>query len=452
MQPQPCDLTVTRATVLPFDASWSTLFNCDIVVRNGRIAALGEAAAVGVDPQAKLDGRNLLITPGLVNSHTHSPEALHRGLADKSPLQDWLNAVWSTLDALEPDDIALAVRLCAAEMLHGGVTAVVDHFRQSPLSAHAIDAAAQSWLGSGMRSTIALMVRDRALPPWLQHSMPDSAEQVALCQAATLQWHGIDDRLHMAIGPSAPTRCTDRLLRACADLASAEGLKVHMHCDETQEEATRARDLYGTSAIVHLHHHGLLGSHVSLAHAVWISDEDIRCLAASDTAVVHNPVSNLRLGSGRASVEKLLDAGVRVAIGSDGAASNDSQSVLEAAKLAILMPRVGLAEPQRWPSARDGLRMATQTLAADTRRSQARLEVGGPADFAAFDIRSPALVPANDLHCQFAFAGATLRAVHVVIAGKLVLYEGDILSFDEPALFAQARAFQATRLAAGAAR
>lgn len=447
MQPQSCDLTVTRATVMPFDDDWSTLFNCDIVVRDGRIAAMGEAAAVRVDPQAKIDGRHLVITPGFVNAHTHSPEALKRGLADTAPLGDWLETVWSSLDAIEPEQIALAVRLCAAEMLHGGVTEVIDHFRQSPLTEQAIGAAANAWAGSGMRSTMALMLRDRALPAWLRDSMPDWADQMAVCRAATERWQGLDGRMHIAMGPSAPTRCTDRLLQECADYARSGGLRIHMHCDETRGEAASARHLYGSSAIEHLTQLGFLGPDVSLAHAVWVSDEDILRLAASQTAVVHNPVSNLRLGSGRASVEKFLRAGVRVAIGSDGAASNDTQSVLEAAKLAILIPRLETIEPLHWPTARDGLRMATEALAVEPKHSRTRLEVGGRADFAAFDMRSPALVPTNDLHCQFAFAGASMRAVHVVIAGKLVLYDGEILSFDESAMYDEARAFQFNRRA-----
>lgn len=427
---------------MPFDDAWSTLHNCDIVVRDGRIAAMGEGAAVDVDPQAKLDGRNLVVTPGLVNAHTHSPEALMRGLADTLPLQDWLTSVWSKLDVIKPDQIALAVQLCASEMLHGGVTTVVDHFRQSPLTEGAIAAAASAWLGSGMRCTMALMLRDRGLPTWLRESMPSGADQMAVCRAAVARWHGVEGRMQIAMGPSAPTRCTTRLLQQCADFARGNGLKIHMHCNETREEATQAYQRYGVSAIEHLMQLGLLGPDLSLAHAVWVSDDNVQQLAQSGTVVVHNPISNLRLGSGRSPIEKFLNADVRVAIGSDGAASNDTQSVLEAMKMAILIPRIATAESRNWPSARDGLRMATESLAVEPRRGRTTLEVGAPADFAAFDLRSPMLVPTNDLHNQFALAGASLRAVHVVIAGKLILYDGEILAFDEAAMFDQARAFQ----------
>jgi cytosine/adenosine deaminase-related metal-dependent hydrolase len=398
---------------------------------------------VGVEAQALVDGRHLLVTPGMVNAHTHSPEALRRGAIDATLLQPWFESVWRRLDALDPEEIALAVQLCAAEMLRSGVTAVVDHFRQSPLSMRTTAAVARAWNETGLRATLALMLRDRAWPAWAAAPAPTTGALLELCTDAARQWHEPSGTLRVALGPSAPTRCSDELLRGCARLAGDAGLHVHMHCDETTEEAALARAMYGRSAVAHLGGLELLGPGVSLAHAVWVDEDDIAHLAASGTAVVHNPVSNLRLGSGRAPLERFLAQGVRVAIGSDGAASNDTQNVREALKTAILLPRIVLREPGEWPTVYDALRMATACPAAAFGLGSGTLAAGEPADFACYDLREPAFSPVNDLHAQFVLAGPGLAARHVVVAGRMVLYEGEILTFDESRTLAGAQALAA---------
>jgi 5-methylthioadenosine/S-adenosylhomocysteine deaminase len=438
VEPNCCDLAITRATVMPFDEGWSVLRDCDVIVRDGRIVALGEGAAIGLEAQASLDGRHLLVVPGLVNAHTHSPEALRRGLAETAPLQPWFERVWSDLDAIDTDEIELAIRLCALEMLRGGVTAVVDHFRQTPMSSAAAHAAARAWRGTGLRTTLALMVRDVGVAPWVRKPYPDFGEQLAVCRHVADEWHIPGGELQVALGPSAPTRCSQELLEGCKALTHERGMRIHMHCDETREEAARAHDIFGCSAVAHLARLGLLGPELSLAHAVWIDDDDRERLADSRTSVVHNPVSNQRMGSGRAPLERFIAQGVQVSIGSDGAASNDGQSVLEALKAAILLPRTAVEDPRQWPGARDGLRMVTRNPCEAFDMGCGRLQAGGVADFAAYDVRHPALAPVNDWHAQFALAGSGLSARHVVVGGRMVLFEGEVLTFDESETLARA--------------
>ncbi len=441
---QPCDLAVTGTTVLSFGETPFEQANCDVVVSNGRIAALDTGVVREYAPRTLIDGRSLVLTPGLYNAHTHSLETLARGLADASSLRVWLSRVWSRMDHLDNDAIRTAIQLCAAEMLHGGVTAVVDHFRQTPPRAAAIDAAAEAWLATGMRATLAIMVRDRNVPDWVEH--PANAEvQLARVQACCDRWQQIDERLRLAIGPSAPTRCSDALLQAAGRVCAARDLRLHMHVDETADESRLAKAQFGTSAVRHLHELGLLGAHVSLAHCVCCDDDDLDVLARTGAGVVHNPLSNLRLGSGRAPVERMLARGIPVALGTDGAASNDSQNVLEAVKLAAYLPRLALDDPREWVRAADALAMATTHAATLFGMSEARIAPGCVADFAAFDRAQHALAPTNDLYAQLAFAGATLRARHVVIAGQVVLKDHVIQTFDEPELLTGAATFTFAR-------
>lgn len=432
------DLIVIGATVLPFDDETRVIDNCDLVIRDGLITACGQDEARLWSASETIDGRDLLVTPGLCNGHTHSPESLARGLADSTSLSKWLESVWSGLDRLDGESIQLGVLLCAAEMLHGGVTAVVDHFRQTPSTEFAVHCAANAWLQTGIKATVAVMVRDRNVPPWVER--PTSGwEQIDLVRSCIERWDGREGRLRMGIGPSAPTRCTDDLLRAAGELCTHYNVGMQMHVDETQGEVSLARELFGRSAIRHLDTLGILGPNVSLAHCVWCDEEDLDILASSRTAVVHNPVSNLRLGSGRAALEKMCDRGVDVVIGTDGAASNDSQNVLEAVKFAALLPRLFNDEPAAWITARQALTMATINAGKVFGMGCGRLALGCRADFAAFERASLPLTPANDLYCQLAFAGAGVRARHVIADGIVVVRDHEIQTFDESGVLSLAR-------------
>lgn len=418
--------------------------HCDVVVVDGRIVACAAGAADGLDATEVIEGGDLLLLPGLCNGHTHSPETLARGLADGSPLPSWLEAVWTDLDRLDGDTIRLAIQLCAAEMLHGGVTRVVDHFRQTPMTAAALDAGARAWFETGLRVTLAAMVRDEGVPHWVR-SAPGAVEQLGMLRDACGAWHGRGGRLWLAAGPSAPTRCSDRLLEGVAALGRDHGIAVHMHVDETRQEVALAKQRYGTSAIEHLHRLGVLGNATSLAHCVWCSDEDYQRLADTATVVVHNPVSNARLGSGRAPLERMLERGVEVVIGTDGAASNDGQGVLEAVKMAMLLPRVAVEDAARWPGAAEVLAMATANGARAFGGVEAAMAPGCPADFAAFARDSLPLVPLHDASVQLALAGAALRARHVVIDGEVVLRDHRVCRFDEDAARAEALSRRVSR-------
>jgi len=431
------DLVIRGATVLA-DAMEAPTSDCDIVVDGGCFAAVAPGAARDRKARIELDGSDLVITPGLCNAHTHSPETLARGRADGTDFQRWMRAVWSDLDRLGAEALEKAVLLAAVEMLHGGVTSVVDHFRQSPMRDEAVDVVAGAWLSSGLRATIALMVRDRAVPDWVT-SCEAAAVQIDRVRRCHARWEGRDDRLRIAFGPSAPTRCSEDLLAAATTLWKERGIVTQMHVDETRQEVAIARSTFATSAVAHLDRLGILGPNVSLAHCVWSSDEDLGRIANCGAAIVHNPVANLRLGSGRAPLERMHARGVKVMIGTDGAASNDSQNLLEAVKMAALLPRIASDNPDDWVPARDALAMSTIAPARMFGPSDGIIAPGARADFAAFSRSDPLIAPGGDLAARIVLAGGGLRARHVGVDGILVLRDHAVQTFDEAAVRAWAR-------------
>lgn len=438
----PTRIAFINATVLPFDAGWRVLENCDVVVSDGRILAMGKNAVARRAVDKRIDATNLVITPGFVNAHTHSPENLARGLADGQGLNDWLRTVWKSLDRLDPAGIRLAAQLGCIEMIRSGTVAVVDHFRQYPPRIEAVDAVTKTYKDAGLKALVAVWLRDAVGP---RNRANDTERQIEICVEAARRWHRPEEGLRIGVGPSGPTRCTDRLLSAAGTLARDKGLSFHIHVDETKDEAGEARKHYGSTAVRHLRELDLVWPGLSIAHGVWLTAADIRDLARGGAGVVHNPMSNMRLGSGIAPLGALRDAGVPVALGSDGAASNDSQNVLEAAKAATFLQRLSGDARRRWPSTLDALSMATHAPATMFGLTAGTLKAGAPADLVGFDRRCVALAPGNDLHRQIVLCHTGLTARYSVIAGKLVLDDGRLTTIDEAGVLREAASRRKTR-------
>lgn len=429
------NLAFRHATVLRFDDAFSTQEDCDVVIRDGRIAAIGPNAGAAVHAARTIDAQGLVLLPGLLNAHTHSPENFARGRDDGSVLDDWLPAVWSHIDALEPREIYIAALLGAGEMLRSGATAVVDHFRQTPMSPAAIDAAAQAYEDAGLRAIVAPMLRDRVVPQG--RIVPSVAEQVAVIDEAVVRWSARSARVRVGFGPSAPNRCTDAMLGAVGAAAKRRGAVIHTHVDEGRAETERVRTLYGHSTVEHLRQLGLVTPALTIAHAVWIEPGDIDTLADGKAVVIHNPVSNMRLGDGIAPIAALRRAGVSVAIGTDGAASNDGQHYFEALKLAMFLQRVSDAPAAQWMTARDALRHAANHQAFGFGAGQ--LRVDDPADLIGVAKSSYGLTPAIDWHRQLVYGAPALDVRYALVDGELLLDDGRITRYDEPAILAEAR-------------
>ena len=444
--PPEFDLLVADARVLRADRAGARLERADLAIKDGRIVRLAPPGSLARRAASELIAAGGgLAMPGLVNAHTHSPENLARGRAERARLSEWMGAVWPALDTLPAHLVRLAIEIGAAEMIRHGVTSVVDHFRQTPMTTQALTAAVEAYAAIGMRCTLALMLRDSAHAGTLigaPHvaAAPSAAEQISLV-AATSSWarlQGVD----LAFGPSAPHRCSDALLRMVAH--EHPDLQVHTHLDETVEDAQAAHRRFGRSSVSQLDHIGLLGPRLACAH---VTASDIDRLAATGTVVVHNPVSNMRLGSGIAPLPAFLAAGVAVALGTDGAASNDTQNPWEVIKLAALLPRLGTADPTAWPRAATILALATRgghrvTGFAAAEPCAGTIADSAPADLIVFDDDPLAQLDQGGVEAILVFGAPAHRPRHVIARGRVLMRDRSLTTIDEDGLRDRLRAYR----------
>lgn len=409
-----------------------------------------------------IDATRMLAIPGLINAHFHSPDQLIRGSAPDLPLELWSLHSAAGRVGRSRRETALAVQLGCIEMLRGGITTVLDHLRLSPdLDRDGLEAAAQAYAASGMRAVVAPILADRPVAA----TMPLSAEDLAGADIAaygsrpTLPWReqiGIAEdfaagwsagRVSAAVGPSGPQRCSDALLIAAADLSARRDLVLHMHVLETQVQREMGLLLYGRPMLAHLDELGILTRRTNLVHAVWLEPDDVERIARCQAAVVHNPVSNARLGSGTCNLPALLRAGVRVALGTDSACCNDGVNILETMKWATLLPRLSAGE-QDWPLAGTVLTLATAGAADAIGLGgiTGALRPGLAADITLLRLDSPAFVPLHDPARQLV-QGETGAAVDTVLVdGQMVLRGGACTLLDEAAIWQEARELSARRM------
>jgi 5-methylthioadenosine/S-adenosylhomocysteine deaminase len=440
------DLLIADARVLNPDGVGGRLERADILITDGRVRLASPASVPRHAASELIAASGGLVMPGLVNAHTHSPENLARGRAERARLPEWMGAVWPALDSLSPDIVRLAIEVGAAEMIRHGVTSVVDHFRQTPMSAQVLTSAVEAYAAIGIRCTLAVMLRDAAAVGGLVGAphvtvAPSAADQISL--VADLSPWARQKGIVLAFGPSAPHRCSDALLSTVA--REHRDLLVHTHVDETAEEAQAAYRRFGRSTVLQLDHIGLLGPRLACAHAVHVSAPDIDRLAASGTVVVHNPVSNMRLGSGIAPLTAFLTAGVAVALGTDGAASNDTQNPWEAIKLAAMLPRLGIADPKMWPTAATMLELATRighrvTGFAATEPRAGTIADGAPADLIVFDDDPLAQLDEAMPEANLVLGSPSHRPRHVIARGRVLMRDRNLTTIDEDALRDRLRA------------
>lgn len=402
------------ATVLPGGGTWHPLAGYDLLVAGGRVAACAPALAVPEGAEV-LEASRLLLMPAFVNAHTHSPEALARGRAPMARLDEWLAACYGDgQDALDLPRIRQAILLTAAENIRGGAVAVTDHFRQIPLSVPAVRAAAAAWAETGLAVRLAAMLRDLVSPS--ADVVPDTATALRFARDLV---RDPPPGVALGLGPSAPQRCSDALLAGVAEIARAHGAFVHLHLCETALDAERCRTRFGRAPVAHLAALGLAGPDVEYAHCVHLDDAELDLMARAGTCFVHNPVANLRLGSGIAPVGRALARGVRLAVGTDGAGSNDTQDMLEAAKLACLLPRAGRPDAE-WITPEAALGMAT---------GGAGLAPGARADLIAVSLDSPAFAATRpaEMAARLLFAARPGDIRHVLAAGAFLLRDGALM-------------------------
>lgn len=423
----------------------------DLLIEDGRIREIG-APGMPVPADAEsIDASDRLIIPGLVNSHTHAHGGLGKGaVSDRLPLEVFLTGSGALNGSRTLEDKYLSAQLSAVEMVRKGCTAAYDLFVEYPVpSIEGMDAVARAYRDVGMRAVIAPMMSDRSLYqayPGLVEALPEAlrdtarraaaapyAESLRACRSILQSWSFDRDTVRPALGPTIPMHCSDEFLTGCRDLACEFDIGIQTHLAESAAQGAIARKRYGTSLTAHLAALGLLGERFSGAHAIWIDRDDMRRIADAGGTVAHNPLSNLRLGSGLAAVRTMLDCGVTVGIGTDAANTSDTQNMFEATRLACYLSRIRGPEYREWLSVEEAFTLATAGSARVLGFGD-KLGAIVPkafADLVFLDLGHINYVPLRDALLQLVNgeSGASIDAV--MVGGRFVLRGGKLLTVDE---------------------
>ncbi|MBD2244586.1 amidohydrolase [Nostoc sp. FACHB-888] len=376
----------------------------DVHIVNGAIAAIAPNLQVIGTP---IDGKNKLLLPGFFNAHTHSSEMWQRGIMSVLPLELWLAELYD-FAPLDPEQVYLSALGTAVETLLSGGTSVVDHLVLIPgLELETIAIATRAYREVGIRAFIAPLIQDESLTAGIpsgesaQNHEPyfrSTAATLEIIEEAVRQFHRPDEGVNILVAPTGIQLCTDALFQGCTELSDRYNLCRHSHLLETRAQEKLAQQKYGCTAVEHLKRIGYLSDRTTLAHCVWLNDADIAILAETQSTVVHNPLSNLRLGSGIAPILKYRQAGVNVTFGCDGASSNDSQDLLEAIKIGSILHNVTDSDYQHWITPRQAVEMASLGGAKGLNLADklGSLTVGKQADLVLYDLTNLSLLPRTD--------------------------------------------------------
>jgi 5-methylthioadenosine/S-adenosylhomocysteine deaminase len=437
-----------RGVLTPVEAGYETQ---DVQIVGGKIAAIAPTLpTVGT----AIDGQHKLLLPGFVNAHTHSPELWQRGLIPPRPLELWLAELYD-FSPLDPEQVYLSALGTAVETLKSGGTTVVDHLILIPgCELETVAAAIRAYREVGIRAVVGPLIQDQAMTEGVPSGGADrehepyirsTADTLAIMQEIVTAFHRPDEGISIMVAPTGMQLCSDALFEGCIELSDRHRLCRHTHLLETRAQQLLAHEKYGYSAVEHLKRLGFLSAVTSLAHTVWVDDADIAILAETQSTVVHNPLSNLRLGSGIAPVLKFRQAGVNVAFGCDGAASNDSQDLLEAVKIGTILHNTTDFDYRHWITPRQAIEIASQGGATGLGLADqiGSLKVGHQADVVLYDLTNLSLLPRTD-PIGLLVLGRPSQAVHSAwVNGVQVVCDGQCTQIDEAqlrdALFAQSQ-------------
>lgn len=407
-------------TVLTMDP-YDTVVEADVLVQEGRIAAIG-AFLTPPEDAIVLPAENAFVLPGFVQVHVHLCQSLWRNLADDLPLMEWLRQwTWPMEAAHDEASIRAAARLGAAELLRSGTTTINDMgtIRHTGV-------VIRSALEMGLRGIFSKVLMDcHDGPPALREN-PDQGLQESLVLAERCrETRGL---ARFALAPRFAVSSSFHLLEGVAAAAAQTGLLVHTHCAETEEEVRLTVDRFGCRPVDLFAQLGLLDRRLLLAHCVHLSPEEIRRLATTGAAVLHCPSANLKLGSGIAPIPSMIEAGVRVGIGADGAPCNNNLDIFQEMRAAALVQKA-LHGPTTMP-ARQVLRMATiggaEVLGLDDEIGS--VVRGKRADLVVLDRRAPHCVPAGDPAATIVYSMGRDNVRHVVVDGRVVVKDRELVT------------------------
>jgi 5-methylthioadenosine/S-adenosylhomocysteine deaminase len=463
-QPLPAGTTlVVRGgqTLLP-DVDWHKPATMDIAIAGNAIAGIAPAfAAAEGQPVEELDARGHLVLPGFINAHYHSHDVLAKGTLEEVPLETWrLYALPPQYPPRSVEEIRARTLLGGLECLRSGMTTIQDMLTLYPFEDRHLDAVMQAYAQLGVRVVFSLQYADRkgleTIPYWKDIFPPETH---ALLSTAAEPERQLDllshfeerclkawprPRVHWALGPSAPERCTPALMARTMELARRYDIPVYSHIYESRGMALQARltlPEHGGSLVKRLNDDGCLDPRLNLAHSVWLAREEIDLLAETGTGVVLNPQGNLKMKCGIPPIRALQDAGVRIGLGCDNCSCSDAQNMFVAMKLYALLAAVSDPIPGP-PQAARALQAATEAGAEGARLGHAlgRIATGYKADLTLIDLSDPSWSPLNSAVRQLVHVEAGRGVRHVIVDGAVVVRDRRLTTIDEDDIYAEVEA------------
>jgi 5-methylthioadenosine/S-adenosylhomocysteine deaminase len=437
------DLLLVDGFVVCMDDAYTQHRRGSVAVRDGAIVAVGPAEDIAARFVAEqtIDCRGCAVLPGLINTHTHLPMTLLRGLADDLRLDVWLYGYMIPVERrfVSPAFVRLGTQLAAAELIRSGVTCANDMY-------YFEDAIAETLAEIGLRALCSQSI--------MQFPTPDAAssdESLAFVEKFIEKWKS-HPRIVPVIAPHAPYTCSGELLQACAEIAQRHDVPLHIHIDETEAEANDCKRQHGMSSVNWIKKNGVLEARTICAHCVWIDRNDMRVLKNAGASISHNPQANLKLASGIADAVGMLEIGVLTGIGTDGPASNNDLDHFEEMRTVSLLAKGSTRNPLAIP-ARTALHMATLggARALHIGNRTGSLEPGKRADVIVLDLAKPHATPqfsaldteGGAIYTQIVYSAKAADVRDVFVDGRCLMRERALLTLDEAAVRAQADAVAA---------
>ena len=398
-----------------------------LLIQNDEIVEISNKLGVN-DADEIINAAGKVLIPGLVNTHTHLSMTLMRGLADDMPLDTWLNNyIWPVEAELNPEYCYAGALVACAEMIKSGTTCFNDMYFFMDHVAKAADEA-------GLRGIISHGMIDFGDEEKRKKEFKESIRIIKKCHNKG------DGRIQVAFGPHSPYTCSQELLKEVKTEAAKYGVRIHIHVSETQKEVSDILEAHGKRPFEYLDDIGFLGSEVTAAHAVWLSNNEIDIIREREVKLSHNPSSNMKLSSGVSPVSDLLHKKVCVSIGTDGPASNNNMDMFEEMKVTALLQKVTTMDPTVL-NAEEVFKMATingaKSLGLEDQIGS--IEVGKKADITLVDMRSPQLTPFRNPISHFVYAANGSNVDTVICNGEILMKNRELLTLDEKMILEHAQ-------------
>ncbi|MGW0532366.1 amidohydrolase family protein [Streptomyces sp. NPDC003032] len=442
-RPQPCDLLLSNAHVVTVDDRRSVHEPGSVAVVGGRVAAVGPAAEVDAAWRAArtVDCRGRAVLPGFTDGHTHLFQSLARGLGEGLPIWPWLcEFMWPYSIAVTPDDARVAATLGAVEALRSGITTVVDN-HYAPTDPETVLAVADAVEAAGLRGVIARgMLGDRTAVA-AARGLPEelfrysTAEELELTRAC-LTGRPPGARVGVWPAPLNLSYVDQKLVTGSVALAEEFGTRWHTHCCEGAKDPASYLDAYGVRPVEWLERAGLLDGRATLAHAVWLDDDEIAWLGDRRAGVAHNPASNAYLASGVMRLRALREAGAVVSLGTDGPGAGHRQDMFEVMKQTLFGQRQHTLDPAVL-RAEDALELATREGGRYAAAGAGAIHVGAPADLVVVGLDRPHLRPLHRAVATLVYSARGSDVDMTIVDGRVVFEDGRCPLVDEEALLAE---------------